>query len=226
MAVVAVTTPAPRRSLTTTERYRILMGATPSGVAPTRLEALLGQATSLIEDWCGRVFARERVTEAVYGAQLSALVLERAPVLAVHGVTIDGVALDPSRYEIEDPAAGIVRLKTSARFAMLDELECQELSYSERIRARRDVRHEIDYTGGYVPYGWPTTDPPTPVTLPQALELACIEAVQNLLLGGGAKAGVQSERLGDASWTYTETRGFAIGGQVPALLERYRRVAL
>lgn len=225
MPVIATTTPAPARSLTTQRRYTDLTGPLPAGITAARFTAMIGQATSLIEDHCGRVFARERVTEAIHEQRGHPMLLERTPVVAIQGVTIDGDSVEPGAFRIIDPDAGIVCVGGSGdsstwAWSVLNEGELG----SRCNRPPPMLRYEVDYTGGWVPAGWPVTDPPTVVTLPQALESACIEVVRNLLLGGGASAGLQSEKLGDTAWVYRDDAGSALAGQVPALLQRYRRV--
>ena len=226
MPVIATTPAAPARSLTTQRRYTDLTGPLPAGVTAARITAMIGQATSLIEDYCGRVFARERVTEAIYGAQLRQLVLERSPILTVHGITLNGLAVDADRYEVEDPGAGIIRFKSAARWGFLAEVEYAEMGYAERVAAQVEDRYEVDYTGGWVPNGWPVTDPVTPVTLPAALELACVTAVESMLNGASANAGIQSEKLGDMSRTYRDDAGRALSDHVTGMLAPYRRLAI
>jgi hypothetical protein len=225
MAIISTTTAATRRSLTTAERYRELMPATDALEA--KLESLIGQATAAIERYLGRIVARERVTERLrLDASTVCCVLERRPVVTIHAVTVVGQALDATRYRVENPSAGLLRLEGSGPNALWDELVGQygQGDYGYRSGPPRTLVYEIDYTAGFAVPGQGID----PVTLPDDLEAACQLAVRGVLERQERSAGVVSEKLGDASWTYAPAAVTAglLTDDVKALIDPYRNVAL
>src|SRR5690606_17115958 len=123
MSIIATTTPANRRALTTVERYREMMPET--DVLDAKIEALISQVSSAIETHLRRQLARERVTELLQEESGTRIVLlERSPVVTVHSVKIGDSTIEASQWLLEDPGAGQVRLTGygSGSSALWDEL--------------------------------------------------------------------------------------------------------
>lgn len=229
MSITTVTTAASRRALTTVERYRETMPETAELNA--RLETLIGQASAAIETYLNRKLARERVTEAVYEeAGVKVLLLERRPVVAVHGVKVDGEDLESTAWSLESTGGGMLRLDGAGPNALWDEIVGQYgggSNYGYQGGAPARLKIEVDYTAGYIVPGQVFGAESEP-DLPLELELACQIAVQGWLEAMDRPAGVTSEKLGDASWSYAAgaaTRSF-INGDVMALLAPHRLVTI
>ena len=224
MTVTSTTTAASRRALTTVERYRETMPETDALNA--KLETLIGQASAAIETYLGRKLARERVTELlVEEAGTRILLLERRPIVTVHGITLDGQALDAELWNVDNPAGGMIRLVGYGSNDIWDDLVGDQGAgdYGYRGGRPQELKIEVDYTGGYIVPGQTFDGDDTP-TLPLEIEVACQVAVQGFLEAQVRPAGLTSEKLGDASWSYAQAaigRGF-VSDDVKALLATHR----
>lgn len=229
MSIIATTTPASRRALTTVERYREIMPAV-EGVLDAKLEALIAAASAAIETHLGRKLARERVTERlVEEAGTRILLLERRPVVTVHSVKIDDQVLATDLWRLDSPAAGQITLIGYGSNDLWDELvgDYGGGAYGYRGGRPADLSIEVDYTAGHVVPGQTFGDVSDP-DLPIEIETACQIAVQAYLEASDRPAGLTSEKLGDASWTYAQGgggRGF-LTDDVKALLVGHCAVAI
>jgi hypothetical protein len=228
VTVSAVTTPASRKSLTTVERYRDAMPETDALNA--QLETLIGQASSAIEAWTDRRFARERVTETFYETEGTRIfLLERRPALQIHTVTIDGQPVDTGSWILERPGAGQVGIYANGPNWLWDQLVGYSggTTYGISQRSGASFRVEIDYTGGYIVPGqiFDGEDEPD---LPPEIEAACQLSVRTYLETIERRVGVTAERLGDASWSYgtgtAATGRKYVTDDVALLLTNYRTV--
>ncbi|MEY5098717.1 MAG: hypothetical protein RJA36_1436 [Pseudomonadota bacterium] len=223
MAIVSTTTMANRRSLTTAKRYREVMPATKA--LDVKIETIIGQCSAAIERYVGRILARERVTEKLREAAGTVLlVMSRRPIQTVHSLKIDGVTLEASKWSVEHPEAGVIRLLAESNF-IWDELAEVGAGgdYGYRSGPQRLFQVEIDYTAGWIPPG--STD--GEANLPEEIEAACQMAVRAQLERQERPIGVTSERLGDASWSYTPgTMGQGLlPDELKLLLDPFRTVS-
>lgn len=229
MSVTTTTTPASRRALTTVERYRAIMPA-PEGVNDAKLETLIAQASAAIETYLGRRLARERITERLVEEPGTKIVLlERRPVVTIHTVKIAGETLDTALWSLDGPEAGLLRLTGYGSNDLWDELvgDYGGGSYGYRGGTPQPLVIEVDHTAGYIVPEQTFGEDSTP-DLPLEIEAACQTAVQAYLEASDRPAGLTSEKLGDASWTYAQGgggRGF-MTDDVKALLTGYRTVAI
>lgn len=216
MAITSTVTAAPTRLFTTVEalQKRVDTGAMSSEILAQDIEAW----SLRLEADIGRVLAQERVQQTDYGSNLGLIVLERQPVIAIHSVTIDGVAVESTRYHLDDPGAGILRIdNTQGIYLHL----LGDRSYGLADNGPRGERYVVEYTGGYVLPGWPA-DPYGARTLPLDIELAVIDAMRfELEQPAVSRNGVVSERLGDWAASYS-AEGRSVTPRFMQVAEKYR----
>lgn len=220
MPVIATVTPAARRGMTTPERFRVVNDD--GGAGDAELLARIGRATATIERYLGRILAQERVRELISGIGLRNLVLERSPLLEVHGITVNGQAVDAGAITLLDPRAAIVALETRFDPWADDCLPTSQIAYGWRQGRGEASRYEVDYTGGWTM----PDDAGSAFTLPADLEDACQMLVRGELEQRQRALGVTSERLGDYSVSYAQVQGGqgAAMAAVAPVLDRYRPV--
>ncbi|AWK85033.1 phage head-tail connector protein [Azospirillum thermophilum] len=80
------------------------------------LTTLIEQASATIETFCGRSFAAAAGTETIrLDRWRERLILDRTPVVSVASVVLNGQALDPASYEVENSGSGfLLRLDASS----------------------------------------------------------------------------------------------------------------
>lgn len=208
--MLSVVTPAARRSLTTSSRYRAAMPET--AVDDDGLERLIRRCTAIIESYCGRTFARERVVERITTRPAGSLVLTRTPVVELYSITRDGEPVADCRLD----SAGVVHFPPAESFEELWLLLGGPRlgdTLSDRPRA-----HTVEYTGGYlVPDGDSDGD------LPPDLEHACHLVVRGELdLRARGALGLAAERLGEATRIYV-TGGAPRLDVAQGMLDAHRR---
>jgi hypothetical protein len=147
MPFVTVITPAEHQRLTTVEAVRRECGISIEDLDNAGVTALIEEASSIVAEYCGRVFAREEVKETILGAT-ARLVLSRYPVASVAEVTgrFGSVATDTLQI---DAQSGIV-----------------VLPQHQNWRPQSDA--QVRYTAGYVLPGEEGR------TLPRSIERAAI----------------------------------------------------
>lgn len=124
------------------------------------IELLINSVSEDIEKRCRRTFRQTTQTEKVIGSSGHNLLLACYPVTAVSAVTIDGVAVALTEYEILAESGELFRIDNT-------------WPSSEH----RNIT--VAYTGGYVLPGQEnkTATPPVVRNLPYDLETACIKMV-------------------------------------------------
>lgn len=106
--MLTVITPAASRRLTTVPAVREELGFEAGIPTDDVILGLIDAATSTIESFCNRVFARETVLETLRPErQLRRMVLERFPVTTVASIVENDETLAPADYEL-NPSYGIV----------------------------------------------------------------------------------------------------------------------
>lgn len=157
----------------------------------SRLSALITQASSMIEAYCGRTFESKTLTENVRGyGHGSFLRVSHAPITSITSIIIEGYTVPASEYGIESAGAGMIygnwRDTAPLRYAM----------GQSHVAGRERRLYEVTYTGGYVVSG-------EGKNLPAAIERACIELVRGAYWMAGQDSRIKSESVdgvGSASY--------------------------
>lgn len=213
--MLTVNTPAESRDLTTLESVTSVI----SSPSPLGHEALIGtlisRASAIVERFCGRVFAREDVTETLEGSGRVELILERTPVISITSIELDGGAV--SDVVISNRDAGVLFMQTG--------FSREHLTLPVLIQSwpsgRAALDWEVHYVGGYWPPSFSGAPGATDVLLPEDLESLVIDVVAALFieaLGERQRAGVTAERLGDWSASYggqSDSGGMQISTRIP-----------
>jgi len=150
MSILAVKVAAESRDLTTLSSVKEALGLTTTA-NDSQLDRLIKAASRVVEDYTGRTFAREVVTEK-FGVDIdefelgsARIVLSRRPVLTIQEIRYDGSAIDMSDVTLEDAEAGFV-FRTGGFVSTL--IERQNI---EKVRTGTlKPIWEVDYSGGYV----------------------------------------------------------------------------
>lgn len=183
----------------------------------TRLERLIHAVSSSIAGYCGRTLHYDAaISESVAGFGGPRIMLEHVPIVSITSITMDGLTLDATDYEIEDAAAGFVRRESgwvwSARSS--DNIAGDPIAGTEE----REI--DVVYKGGYVTAGQVTVGPPALTrTLPYDIEDATIQLVADRYRNPSSR--IASERLLSASVTYRDSD---IPQEIRAVLDRYKRL--
>lgn len=199
-----------------------------------RLKRLINAATSRIQKYCSRTFARAAITDERHPLKGGCrLVVDRPPInstVATMTIEIEDatVAYDSTSYVIEKASAGIVFMKTGLPLVgMARPGIAQNLAPGTELPALL-----VTYDGGFVTpaqaeeaggvYEGAT------VTLPPEIEQACLDLCMFYNSTRGAAGEIASETLGDASISYRNsgTNEDGIPAHVAAPLKPYRRVFL
>jgi hypothetical protein len=142
------------------------------------LGMLIAAASQAIEERCRRTFRKQEHTEIYDGVTGRRLLLRNYPIHAASVQTAAGV-----------PLTGFQIMQEEGMLFRREGWPCGERSII------------VSYTAGYVLPGDATEE--NPRTIPEALEYACILMIKHMQ----REPGVQQERVGDISVTYsTEER--------------------
>lgn len=225
---IAVVTPPSATGLTTLATVKDELGIPIGNTAQdSRITRLIDHASSMISEFCNRLFGVQTVDETLSWNERSRLVLSVAPIVSVASVSFDGEELDPTEYEIDDKGAGFVFLRSGAGFG--------RLLVSNEVRVpgiTRDARGEegrklwtVRYTGGW----WLPSMSETPTVeplMPSDLEAAAIDLVRTMYARRkNWSADIASERLGDWNVSYRDSSGSGIPESIEKRLMRYARIS-
>lgn len=214
---VTVTTPAKHPELTLLSYVKAELGLEGNSTQDGMLTTYIQMASDYIEQQTGRRFAKERVTEKLAADNNIRMMLERYPIVQIHGIKYDGSTIGSTTFVVEDADRGFLLRQTGWTDTTL---------YYSNIELN-PTRHgrllwEVDYTAGYDMPG--STDALT--NLPYDVQRAAIDLTKTYYLQRTEDPGVRSQRTGDASETRygpAETR-FAVPPTVDAVLQRYQRL--
>lgn len=200
-SLLTTVTPATVTALTDVQSVQLelgLSGTTEAGY----LRQQIAQASAAISAWCGRVFARETVSEVWrLDSCVESLSLTRFPVATIASVTEDGTALASTDYEMDAASGLLFRLSSDERTTW---------------RARKIT---VQYTGGYL------LPDQSGRTLPHDIQRACILMVSAAYLARGRDPMLRSESaqdVGSASYLDPRAGMEAMPPQAAALLQPYR----
>lgn len=218
MAIVSIVTAAATRQLTTIARAREVTGWSTGDVSDTLLGRLIDRASASIEATLGRRLARERVVERLrLPAATRVLHLSLAPVITLHSMTVNTTTIETTDLQIDSLETGRISFKvTTSPLIAYASAEPEPLFIVTR---RQMSEFSIEYTGGYL---LPDNGSPT---LPAPIEAATISMVQMLKAATTADPLVQSERIGDAAWTYRAPSATRVPPEIVESLAAYRRAA-
>lgn len=200
--MLTVTTPATSERLANPVRIVSALGQAGVTVSSDAAGVLADDASAVIARWCRRAFGSATYSEVFRRGHCDypeRLVLARWPVSAIASVTVDGVALSASDYE-------------------LDSSMLYRLSSDLRVRWSGE-KVTVAYVAGYA----------LPDSAPADLERACIAMAVALYHGQGRDTAKRSEMvdgIGSISWRDADKGGAAIPADVEQLIGPYREVLL
>ena len=172
-----------------------------AAVDAARLATLIDAASAAICRYTGRKFVSEALTETYSGDGTTELILDHRPVISLTTITItddNGTEYDIATAQFRiDYKLGILYFKPDA-----------DGDYTYWPVGILNI--EIVYTAGYA-------------TVPEDVQEACALTVAALLASNSTDPTLQSERLGDYSFTRRQAAE-AIPAEAKALLARYREV--
>ena len=157
MSQVVVRTPAESQDLLDLATAQDILCVTDASDL-VRLTRVIQAASRAVLDYTQRSFAREAVTERIGVGEIDVpsgggpfrIMVSRTPVLIVEAIRFNGVALDLSTLEVEDPNAGF--LYRPEGFASTQIFGAG----IEPVRTRfSEPLWEIDYSAGYIPATFP-----------------------------------------------------------------------
>ena len=191
MSLLVITTPATNTALATRAYVKGELSIADNS-EDARIDAYIAQASAAIAGWCGRVFARETVTETfrlTSPIALDHLVLRRFPVVSIVSVVEDGTSLDAADYEVNTESGVLFRLS------------------GDDLSSWCATKIVVSYTAGYS----------LPNSAPEALQRACVDLVSYYRSSAGRDHSLRSESLdGVDSASYFDGAGER-GGLPPAV---------
>lgn len=194
------------------------------------LKFYIRAATSQIEQMTGRTsggFVNGSFTETLSGENYESIQLSNWPIESVTSVTtiaVDGstdtVASTDYRF---DPQTGVLSLLAAQtvlihghtdRDGFATNIGGPSLGFGRRPAFGRGVRNvQVVYVGGY-----------DPDEIPENLQLACLILAASRYREGENDNGMQSETLGD--YSYTRRPSSEAQEQVTSLIQQFRRIRL
>lgn len=190
-SILTIVTPATSTSLVTRAYVKSELSITDNS-EDARIDSYIAQASAAIAGWCGRVFARETLTETIrLTSPISPdqLVLARFPVVSIASVVEDGTTLDAADYEANAENGLLRRLSNDA------------------IVSWSGSKIVVSYTAGYS----------LPNSAPEALQRACVDLVAYYRASAGRDPSLRSESVeGIDSASYFDGAGER-GGLPPAV---------
>lgn len=207
--IVTVLTSATSDKLTTVADVKDAMGLTDNAADQT-LERMIGRASRRIQRYLGRDLGAQRyqaIMESYGGINLQLPAYPVRSVLRLFDGTDTGTATEMTSTEY----------RLDAKLGQLNRDEGWPWTWSQREGiaflepepGREYKRYLVEFSAGHIlPSGkdsgstWDGTTS-TGVTLDADIQDACIELTRSLYLSRDRQPGVQSERVGDLSITYS-----------------------
>lgn len=190
---ITVKTASDFRDLTTVREVKLNIGLDlDASDQDDRIASLIHAASSAIETYCNRVFARQTYIETVAGTDHPRLMVSHTPVQSITSIVCDSSPVVD--YDLEDANSGVLYRDAGwLRGAWIGwDVESRVVPLSE------ELNHTIEYEAGYLLPGQDDRD------LPHDVEYACVLTVAHWYRketrGGGD---VQSKKVGDLAITYT-----------------------
>lgn len=182
------------------------------------LEDLIREAKAITDAYCCRSFDKqEAVVEKVRGHDDAFILVSITPIIEIDSITIDGVALADTDYEIDDAASGTIYRENGweSKSTFLPGIMNRPIPNSQQANI------EVTYDGGYILPGV------TGRTLPYDIERANFQIVKHLYQSRFRDMSIVSEKADDI---YQVTYGDGAKADIPQvaqdLLNRWRRKTL
>jgi hypothetical protein len=205
MPIVTVNTSS-NAPLTTIARVKSFLGIT-STAEDSFLTDLIAIATNTIQNYVGRTFSLETITENLPGTGTAKLVLSKYPIVSITSITDETGLIDASGYEISDKMAGTVYRKDGIFFFKGQVTGL--LGFNNEKEAANNIT--AVYQAGYS-------------SVPLDVEMAAISYVRSMYLGRSRDNTVSSESV---SGVYSVTYGSnALSADVVSTLGRYMNYAV
>jgi uncharacterized phiE125 gp8 family phage protein len=172
-----------------------------------RLTLLLAAASSAIEAYCGRPFARATLTEQISPRGRQVVNLSLYPVVSIASVTMGSYPV--TDYQLDAESGQLWRSMgwTWAALTLPDITQDPDPNMADRNLT-------VAYTAGYILPGSPGAD------LPAALQYAAVRVAATMY---SRPAGFKSERTpGGYSYDVGDMSSIGFLGDVAALLDPYR----
>lgn len=201
-----VDTVAASKDLTVKATLKTELGITVT-TYDTQIDAEITQASTLIEGYCGRVLASEKVTDSYRTPckpATGSLWLSRAPVTTIHTVVEDGTTLDSALYEVNAATGELWRLDEDGL----------------RTCWAADSLITVQHTSGYT----------VPASVPKDIERACLDQVKAIFKSAPRDPTLKSETVPDVyQASYALAGGDFVGESgllksVEGALDRYVRL--
>lgn len=174
------------------------------------LNSLINEASSLIKEYTEREFGIGEYIEYVKGENTQNLILTHYPIQEVKYVKELGREIPPEMYMvIKDKGILFSSYGWGASYLMLKgTITMAPAGYVQF--------YEVRYKAGYV---LPEDTQNTGDKLPEAIERVCLDIVKILYNSRKKDDSIQSERLGDYSVTFKDSKL----GELLSLLDRFKR---
>jgi hypothetical protein len=192
--------------LTTLARVKSFLGITDSS-QDTFLTDLIAIATETIQNYTGRTFSLESITEKLPGTNTAKLILSKFPIVSITSITDQSGLIAATGYEISDNLAGTVYRKNDI-FPFKGQ-NTGILGFINEKESENSIT--ILYQAGYT-------------TIPLDVEMAAISYIRTLYLGRSKDTNIASESV---SGVYSVTYGSgALPSDVVSMLGRYMNYAV
>lgn len=210
---ITVVTPATNRRITIAEHVKDVLGIGDDDLSlDTLINRWIDQVTSLFEERCNRVFAKQTYDETVKGYGGVRIMVSQLPILTLTSVKYAGTAIDAATYDVDADTGIIYR---SAGWYWTAASSHHAVGFVPIAGSERNA-YTVRYTAGYRLPGEAGTDP----ALPYGLEILAIEQVKSWYLDREVNANAQSFGIGGATLTRLP------GVIAPAIAERLQSYAI
>lgn len=189
------------RALCTLEQARARLGISTSAHNDT-LEQVITEASSLIEEHCGRVFGYEAgIVEYATGHGTSEITVSRAPIASIASIVDDGSTLDATTYHSrgEQAKAGVITCENGVMWRPL--LRGSGASVLP-VTGHDLAAVVVTYAGGYILPGQTAVEGVE--ALPGAVRTAALTLVAHLYARRATDPSVASESLLGYSVSYRQ----------------------
>lgn len=207
-------TPLNTNALTTLEVARVMLGLTETDANNDLAARLVNAASDFLENACSRKFLLTAEVEAVAGYGTARLVVARAPIKTLTGITYDGASIDMTDVTFD---AGEGLISKPGGFIWTAQT-LNDISGTPAPGTERKL-YEVTYTGGYitpqhdgdgaVPFSGGARD------LPYDLEEAVLSYIRSKYHARRRDPNIKSEKLRTWSATYGGGSGGGAGSSIP-----------
>ena len=185
-----------------------------SAGADTRIDGWIEDASEMIANYLGGPLYKRTVTETLFGDGGNYLVLRARPIASITSILFNTVPLVTDDFEIYDDVAGLVFLPGGVVTTLGPNVG---IVGGPRYGSLGERLYAVTYVAGWVTprqaeAGSGSTYSGATVTLPRAIQRACIELVAHLRARAGSDAGIASESMMSYSVSYRDDANDAEAG--------------